>query len=159
MAYTFRRAYKSLLATSSTTAFAFMSNGFSSLMPVSAFGWFAFVIIPVNYVLIVLYYPAYLIIYERSIRKYEKNFITIMKNIITCRSCRRFDWQGLFLQVFLDRFEQDISIDSEDMKKSRVEIELEDVDISPSKLKKPKSILSKRNMEVENASDSDLSSE
>lgn len=128
-------------------------------MPVSAFGWFAFVIIPVNYVLIVLYYPAYLIIYERSIRKYEKNFITIMKNIITCRSCRRFDWQGLFLQVFLDRFEQDISIDSEDMKKSRVEIELEDVDISPSKLKKPKSILSKRNMEVEDASESDLSSE
>mmetsp|Transcript_11916 Transcript_11916/g.18379 ORF Transcript_11916/g.18379 Transcript_11916/m.18379 type:complete len:135 (+) Transcript_11916:2346-2750(+) len=64
MAYTFRRSATALLATSSTTAFAFMANGFSSLMPVSAFGWFAFVIIPVNYILIVLYYPAYLIIYE-----------------------------------------------------------------------------------------------
>ena len=109
MAYTFRRAYKSLLATSSTTAFAFMSNGFSSLMPVSAFGWFAFVIIPVNYVLIVLYYPAYLIIYETTVRKYEKNFIRLLKNIVTCKSCRQFDWQGLFLQIFLDRFEQDAS--------------------------------------------------
>ena len=54
MAYTFRRAYKALLATNSTTALAFLSNGFSSLMPVSAFGYFAFVIIPVNYVLIIL---------------------------------------------------------------------------------------------------------
>ena len=45
------------------------------------------------------------------------------------------------------------------MKKSRIEIELEDVDNSPSKLKKPKSILSKRNMEVDDATDSDLSSE
>ena len=71
MAYMFRRASKSLLATSSTTAFAFMSNGFSSLMPVSAFGWFAFVLIPVNYVLIVTYYPAFLIIYDKYVKQKE----------------------------------------------------------------------------------------
>ena len=51
MAYTFRRSSKAILATSSTTAFAFLSNGFSSLMPISAFGYFAFIIVPVNYIL------------------------------------------------------------------------------------------------------------
>lgn len=71
MAYTFRRASLAILATSSTTAFAFLSNGFSKLMPVSAFGYFAFVIVPVNYVLIVFYFPAYLIIYENHIRSIE----------------------------------------------------------------------------------------
>ena len=45
------------------------------------------------------------------------------------------------------------------MKQSRVEIELEDVDVSPSKLKKPKSILSKRNLKLDELTDSDLSSE
>ena len=72
MAYTYRRAYKSLLSTSSTTAVAFLSNGFSSLMPVSAFGYFAFVIIPINYILIVFYYPAYLIVFDNSIKEREK---------------------------------------------------------------------------------------
>jgi predicted RND superfamily exporter protein len=71
MAYTFRRAYKAILATSSTTAAAFLSNGFSTLMPVSAFGYFAFVIVPVNYVLIVFYFPAYLIHYERWAKDLE----------------------------------------------------------------------------------------
>ena len=84
MAYTFRRSAKSLLATNSTTAFAFMSNGFSSLMPVSAFGWFAFVIIPVNYFLIVLYFPAYLIVYENSVKKLESK----VWRILTCKSFR-----------------------------------------------------------------------
>ena len=81
MAYTFRRSATSLLATSSTTAFAFMSNGFSSLMPVSAFGWFAFVIIPVNYVLIVCYFPAYLVIYETKVKSSEKSlFVSSLAN-------------------------------------------------------------------------------
>jgi predicted RND superfamily exporter protein len=51
MAYTFRRAAHSISATSSTTAFAFLSNGFSSLMPLSAFGYFCFVVVPVNFAL------------------------------------------------------------------------------------------------------------
>jgi predicted RND superfamily exporter protein len=71
MAYTFRRAAKAILATSSTTAFAFLSNGFSSLMPVSAFGYFAFVIVPVNYVLIVFYFPSFLIVYETKVKDKE----------------------------------------------------------------------------------------
>jgi predicted RND superfamily exporter protein len=77
MAYTFRRAYKAILATSSTTAAAFLSNGFSTLMPVSAFGYFAFVIVPVNYVLIVFYFPAFLIHYENWAKGWEAS----------CNSC------------------------------------------------------------------------
>ena len=76
LAYTFRRAYKAILATSSTTAFAFLSNGFSSLMPISAFGYFAFVIVPVNYVLIVFYFPCYLVIYENYVKEYEKYYFS-----------------------------------------------------------------------------------
>ena len=114
MAYTFRRSATSLLATSSTTAFAFMSNGFSSLMPVSAFGWFAFVIIPVNYVLIVCYFPAYLVIYETKVKSSEKKLI----RLLTCKPCRefrmgRFDIKGYFLGLLLDRFEYQTSNDGE----------------------------------------------
>mmetsp|Transcript_40660 Transcript_40660/g.62000 ORF Transcript_40660/g.62000 Transcript_40660/m.62000 type:complete len:152 (+) Transcript_40660:1800-2255(+) len=79
MAYTFRRAYKSLLATSSTTALAFLSNGFSALMPLSAFGYFAFLIIPVNYVLMVFYFPAYIIIYEKYAKEIEH---TVLKKVL-----------------------------------------------------------------------------
>ena len=108
MAYTFRRASTSLLATSSTTAFAFMSNGFSSLMPISAFGWFAFVIIPINYILIVLYFPAYLIVYENSIKDREKKIMSMMGNCLKCVPCRKLDCNGLCLQIFLDRFDYDL---------------------------------------------------
>lgn len=108
MAYTYRRAYKSLLATSSTTAFAFLSNGFSSLMPVSAFGYFAFVIIPINYVLIVFYYPAFLIINENYARDIEKKCLSALGNCFTCFYCRSVDYKSLFLHIFLDRFNQDL---------------------------------------------------
>lgn len=108
MAYTFRRASKSLLATSSTTAFAFMANGFSSLMPISAFGWFAFVIIPVNYVLIVLYFPAYLIVYENNVRELENKILSYIWYVLKCGPCKKMDCSGLCLQIFLDRFEYDL---------------------------------------------------
>ena len=89
MAYTFRRAYKAILATSSTTAFAFLSNGFSSLMPVSAFGYFAFVIVPVNYVLIVFYFPAFLIIYEKSVKDKEKMCAICFRYVFCCDSSKK----------------------------------------------------------------------
>jgi predicted RND superfamily exporter protein len=84
MAYTFRRASKAIMATSSTTAFAFLSNGFSSLMPVSAFGYFAFVIVPVNYVLIVFYFPAFLIVYENIVKEKEAIAANFVKIICCC---------------------------------------------------------------------------
>ena len=84
MAYTFRRASKACLATSSTTAFAFLSNGFSTMMPVSAFGYFASLIVPVNYILIVFYWPAFLIVYEEHVRAREAK-------VAACCCCRKAD--------------------------------------------------------------------
>ena len=97
MAYTFRRAAKSLLATSSTTAAAFLSNGFSTLMPISAFGYFAFVIIPVNYVLIVLYYPAYLVIYETKVRSIENRVFGCVGKIFSLNWWRQMDCRAMCL--------------------------------------------------------------
>lgn len=89
MAYTFRRAYKAILATSSTTAFAFLSNGFSSLMPISAFGYFAFFIVPVNYILIVFYFPAYIMVHEKYFKSCEKRCCRGLTDCLVCRHCRR----------------------------------------------------------------------
>lgn len=69
MAFTFRRASKAMLATSSTTAAAFLATGFSKIMPISSFGFFAGILVPVNYLLVISYFPTLLIIYE----KYTKN--------------------------------------------------------------------------------------
>lgn len=105
MAYTFRRTYKALLATSGTTAFAFLSNGFSSLMPVSAFGLFAFILVPINYILIVFYFPAFLIVYENSVRELEAKIFKKLVNCFTCKALRQTNFKAFFLGVFLDQFD------------------------------------------------------
>ena len=89
MAYTFRRSSKAILATSSTTAFAFLSNGFSSLMPISAFGFFAFIVVPVNYILQVFYFPAFIILYGNIVKSYERAFCRGLTRCVTCYHCRR----------------------------------------------------------------------
>lgn len=89
MAYTIRRAYKAIAATSSTTAFAFLSNGFSSLMPVSAFGYFAAVVVPVNYILIVFYWPAFIVLYEIKFRFWERAVIKCCLRSCKCFYCRK----------------------------------------------------------------------
>lgn len=64
MAITFRRASKAMLATSSTTSAAFLATGFSSIMPISSFGFYAGILIPINYLLVILFFPALLILSE-----------------------------------------------------------------------------------------------
>ena len=63
MAYTFRRSGRAILITSSTTSVAFFGNAFSNMMPIRSFGIFAGVIVPVNYVLVILFMPPALIWY------------------------------------------------------------------------------------------------
>lgn len=58
MAYTFRRASRAMLVTSSTTAAAFLANVFSPVMPVKAFGVFAGVLVPMNFFLTVMIMPS-----------------------------------------------------------------------------------------------------
>lgn len=71
MAYTFRRSGKAILITSSTTAVAFFGNAFSNMMPIRSFGIFAGTIVPVNYVLVILFMPPTLIWYENNLAHRE----------------------------------------------------------------------------------------
>jgi predicted RND superfamily exporter protein len=65
LAYSFRRAVRAMAVTSSTTSVAFFANYFSPLMPIRSFGIFAGIIVPVNYLLVVLMFPPATIFYER----------------------------------------------------------------------------------------------
>ena len=68
MAYAWRRAVRAIAVTSSTTAVAFFANVFSPLMPIKAFGVFAGMIIPVNYLLMIFIFPPAVIFYEDKIQ-------------------------------------------------------------------------------------------
>lgn len=67
LAYSFRRAAKAMAVTSSTTAVAFFANAFSSMTQISAFGIFAGIIVPVNYMLVIIIFPPAVVWYERTI--------------------------------------------------------------------------------------------
>lgn len=65
MAVTFRRASKAMLATSFTTSASFAANTFSGLMPISSFGIFASILIPMNYFIVITYFPIILTLQEK----------------------------------------------------------------------------------------------
>lgn len=68
LAVTFRRSSKAMLATSSTTTAAFLATGFSNIMPVSSFGFFAVVLVPLNYIEVITVFPVFLVFYEKKIK-------------------------------------------------------------------------------------------
>jgi predicted RND superfamily exporter protein len=68
MAYAFRRGFRSMGVTSSTTAAAFFANVFSPIMPIKAFGIFAGTLIPVNFMLVVLIMPPAVIYREERMK-------------------------------------------------------------------------------------------
>ena len=67
MCFTFRRAFHAMFITSFTTSIAFIATGLSKIMPISTFGFFSSIIIPINFILTVTFYPAILILWERKI--------------------------------------------------------------------------------------------
>lgn len=69
MAITFRRSSKAMLATSSTTAAAFLATGFSSIMPISSFGYLAAILVPMNFILVAFYFPGIVIFWETKFNK------------------------------------------------------------------------------------------
>ena len=79
MAYTWRRAVRAITVTASTTAVAFAANIFSPLMPIAAFGIFAGAIIPMNFILIILIFPAAIIFFDENL-KHKKCCGCIMRN-------------------------------------------------------------------------------
>ena len=89
MNFTWRRAAKAMLVTSSTTAFAFLSSGFSALMPIKSFGYFAAIIIPMNFLLVIALYPALIIVEERIVKK-------INAKIFFCRKKKEADQEEDF---------------------------------------------------------------
>lgn len=54
-----------MFVTSSTTCVAFLANVFSPIMPIKAFGIFAAIVIPANFLLVCTIFPA-LIIFEET---------------------------------------------------------------------------------------------
>ena len=68
MSYTVKRAAKAMFVTSSTTGVAFLANYFSPVMPIRAFGIFAAIIIPVNFLLVCWIFPALIIFEENYIK-------------------------------------------------------------------------------------------
>ena len=70
MAFTYRRASKAMFVTSFTTAAAFLATGFSDVMPISSFGYFATILIVSNYILVITLFPSVLMIWEYSCAKY-----------------------------------------------------------------------------------------
>lgn len=67
MAYAFRRAARSTLTTSATTAAAFFANAFNPIMPMASFGIYAAILILVVYSVMVLFFPPLVIFYERHL--------------------------------------------------------------------------------------------
>lgn len=75
MNYTWRRASKAIFTTSFTTCMAFIATGVSKIMPISAFGYFAAVLVAINYLFAITTYPACLILFEKYLAhrcKYRK---------------------------------------------------------------------------------------
>lgn len=69
LAYSFRKTAKAVAITSSTTCCAFVANAFSKILPIRAFGIYAAIIIPVNYILIYVMLPPMIVFHD----KYFKN--------------------------------------------------------------------------------------
>ena len=67
MSYSWKRAVRAMAVTSSTTSVPFLANGFSPIMPIKAFGIYAAIIIPANYILVVFMFPPAVIWYEDKI--------------------------------------------------------------------------------------------
>ena len=58
MAFAFKRSFRAILVTSSTTAVAFLANAFSDIRPIRGFGIYAAIIIPVNFFVLILIVPS-----------------------------------------------------------------------------------------------------
>lgn len=68
MAYAFKRAFRAIAVTSSTTAVAFLANALSDIRPIRAFGIYAAIIIPVNFFIVILIMPSIQVVHDRHFR-------------------------------------------------------------------------------------------
>ena len=66
MAYTMRRASRTMFMTSCTTAVAFLATCFSPIMPIQAFGIYSAILVPMNFLLTCYFLPPCVILYEKT---------------------------------------------------------------------------------------------
>lgn len=69
LTYAFKRAGRAIIVTSSTTAVAFLANTVSEIRPIRSFGIFAAIIIPVNFIILILVMPSIQIIHDRHLKE------------------------------------------------------------------------------------------
>ena len=72
MSYTYKRAGYAMFVTTFTTAIAFLATAFSTIIPIAAFGIWAALVVIINYLLMLTYFPACLSWYFQYFKKYEK---------------------------------------------------------------------------------------
>ena len=69
IAYAFKRSFRAIAVTSSTTAVAFLANALSDIRPIRAFGIYAAIIIPVNFFIIVFMMPSIVVIHDHYMKE------------------------------------------------------------------------------------------
>lgn len=84
MAYAFRRSFRAIAVTSSTTAVAFLANASSDIRPIRSFGIFAAIIIPVNFFIVITIMPSVQIFYDRKL-KHRCNYTEYFKCFDCCK--------------------------------------------------------------------------
>ena len=82
MSYTWKRTSKAILTTNLATAWAFLSNGTSSIMPCSVFGYFSSVLVILVYCFAIICSPWWVVIYERYLANRWK-YRAFIYNILT----------------------------------------------------------------------------
>ena len=68
IAYAFKRSFRAITITSSTTAVAFFASASSDLRPIRAFGIFAGLIVPVNFLIVIFMMPSICVIHDRYLK-------------------------------------------------------------------------------------------
>jgi len=80
LAYAYKRSFKAISVTSSTTAVAFLANALSDIRPIRAFGIFAAILIPVNFFIVIFMMPSIQILHDR----YFKEQFNYQKRCCSC---------------------------------------------------------------------------
>lgn len=78
-----------MFVTSFTTAAAFLATGFSEIMPISAFGYFAALLILSNYLLAITMFPAMVILWHKCVGE-RCNYDSMFRRC--CCSCCKGLW-------------------------------------------------------------------
>ena len=88
MAYSFNRAVRAMIVTSSTTAVAFFANSLSEIVPIKCFGIYAAIIVPTNFILTSILIPPALYWWETKI----KHRCSCSRCFPCCNRCKKKDF-------------------------------------------------------------------